>query len=38
MFLKNASPRESVAILMQAGCVLAIVAILEGVGRGRPET
>jgi UDP-GlcNAc:undecaprenyl-phosphate/decaprenyl-phosphate GlcNAc-1-phosphate transferase len=36
-FLRNASPRESVAILMQAGCVLAIVAILEGVGRGRPE-
>jgi UDP-GlcNAc:undecaprenyl-phosphate GlcNAc-1-phosphate transferase len=36
-FLRNASPRESVAILMQAGCVLAIVAILEGVGRGRTE-
>ena len=28
--------REAVLILIQAGCVLAIIAILEGVGRGRP--
>jgi UDP-GlcNAc:undecaprenyl-phosphate GlcNAc-1-phosphate transferase len=35
--LKQATPREAVLILIQAGCVLAIIAILEGVGRGRPD-
>jgi UDP-GlcNAc:undecaprenyl-phosphate GlcNAc-1-phosphate transferase len=34
--LKQAAPREAALILIQAGCVLAIIAILEGVGRGRP--
>jgi UDP-GlcNAc:undecaprenyl-phosphate/decaprenyl-phosphate GlcNAc-1-phosphate transferase len=34
--LKQATPREAVLILVQAGCVLAIIAVLEGVGRGRP--
>jgi UDP-GlcNAc:undecaprenyl-phosphate/decaprenyl-phosphate GlcNAc-1-phosphate transferase len=34
--LKQATPREAVLILIQAGCVLVIIAILEGVGRGRP--
>ncbi len=36
ILLKQATPREAVLILIQAGCVLAIIAILEGVGRGRP--
>ena len=34
--LKSSAPREAVMILVQAACVLAIVALLEGVGRGRP--
>jgi UDP-GlcNAc:undecaprenyl-phosphate GlcNAc-1-phosphate transferase len=34
--LKEATPREAALILIQAACVLAIIAILEGVGRGRP--
>jgi UDP-GlcNAc:undecaprenyl-phosphate GlcNAc-1-phosphate transferase len=34
--LKHATPREAALILIQAACVLAIIAILEGVGRGRP--
>ena len=34
--LKQATPQEAVLILVQAACVLAIIAILEGVGRGRP--
>ena len=36
ILLKQATPREAVLILIQAGCVLVIIAILEGVGRGRP--
>jgi UDP-GlcNAc:undecaprenyl-phosphate GlcNAc-1-phosphate transferase len=36
ILLKQATPREAALILLQAGCVLAIIAILEGVGRGRP--
>jgi UDP-GlcNAc:undecaprenyl-phosphate GlcNAc-1-phosphate transferase len=36
ILLKQAMPREAVLILIQAACVLAIIAILEGVGRGRP--
>jgi UDP-GlcNAc:undecaprenyl-phosphate GlcNAc-1-phosphate transferase len=34
--LQHATPREAALILIQAACVLAIIAILEGVGRGRP--
>jgi UDP-GlcNAc:undecaprenyl-phosphate GlcNAc-1-phosphate transferase len=34
--LYGATPREAVLALIQAGAVLAIIAILEGVGRGRP--
>jgi UDP-N-acetylmuramyl pentapeptide phosphotransferase/UDP-N-acetylglucosamine-1-phosphate transferase len=33
--LKQATPREAAVILIQGGCVLAIIAILERVGRGR---
>lgn len=35
--LKDATPRETVLALTQAVCVLAIIAILEGVGRGKPD-
>ena len=35
MLLNGAQAREAVLILVQAACVLAIVAVLEGVGRGR---
>jgi UDP-GlcNAc:undecaprenyl-phosphate GlcNAc-1-phosphate transferase len=34
--LERASPHEAVLVLIQAACVLAIIAVLEGVGRGRP--
>ena len=37
ILLKQTTPREAAVILIQAGCVLAIIAILEGVGRGRPR-
>jgi UDP-GlcNAc:undecaprenyl-phosphate GlcNAc-1-phosphate transferase len=37
LLLKDATPREAVLILVQAACVLAIVAVLEGIGRGRPR-
>jgi UDP-GlcNAc:undecaprenyl-phosphate GlcNAc-1-phosphate transferase len=36
MLLRDATPRDAALVLVQAGCVLAIIAILEGVGRGRP--
>ena len=36
ILLKQASAREAALVLLQAACVLAIIAILEGVGRGRP--
>jgi UDP-GlcNAc:undecaprenyl-phosphate/decaprenyl-phosphate GlcNAc-1-phosphate transferase len=36
ILLKQATPREAALILLQAACALAIIAILEGVGRGRP--
>ena len=35
MLLKNATSREAALVLLQAGCVLAIIAVLEGVARGR---
>jgi UDP-GlcNAc:undecaprenyl-phosphate GlcNAc-1-phosphate transferase len=34
--LARATPHEAVLVLIQAACVLAIIAVLEGVGRGRP--
>jgi len=37
VLLKDATPREAALVLVQAGCVLAIVAVLEGVGRVRPR-
>ncbi|PYM71082.1 MAG: undecaprenyl-phosphate alpha-N-acetylglucosaminyl 1-phosphate transferase [Candidatus Rokuibacteriota bacterium] len=37
LLLKDATPREAVLILVQAACVLAIVAVVEGVGRWRPR-
>ncbi|HEU5194739.1 MAG TPA: undecaprenyl/decaprenyl-phosphate alpha-N-acetylglucosaminyl 1-phosphate transferase, partial [Methylomirabilota bacterium] len=37
LLLKQATPREAAGVLIQAACVLAIIAILEGVGRGRPR-
>jgi UDP-GlcNAc:undecaprenyl-phosphate GlcNAc-1-phosphate transferase len=36
ILLRHATPREAALVLIQAACVLAIIAILEGVGRGRP--
>ena len=36
ILLHHATPDEAGLILVQAGCVLAIIAILEDVGRGRP--
>jgi UDP-GlcNAc:undecaprenyl-phosphate GlcNAc-1-phosphate transferase len=35
MLLKDATKHEAVLVLVQAGCVLAIIAVLEGVARGR---
>ena len=35
MLLKDATKHEAVIVLIQAGCVLAIIAVLEGVARGR---
>ena len=35
MLLSGAQAREAVLILVQVACVLAIVAVLEGIGRGR---
>jgi UDP-GlcNAc:undecaprenyl-phosphate GlcNAc-1-phosphate transferase len=37
ILLKDATPHEAMLILVQAACVLAIVAVLEGVGRWRPR-
>jgi UDP-GlcNAc:undecaprenyl-phosphate/decaprenyl-phosphate GlcNAc-1-phosphate transferase len=36
ILLKQTDTREAAVVLIQAACVLAIIAILEGVGRGRP--
>ncbi len=35
MLLKDATKHEAALVLIQAGCVLAIIAVLEGVARGR---
>jgi len=37
ILLKQSTRHEAAVILIQAACVLAIIAILEGVGRGRPR-
>ena len=37
ILLKESTPHEAAVILIQAACVLAIIAILEGIGRGRPR-
>jgi UDP-GlcNAc:undecaprenyl-phosphate GlcNAc-1-phosphate transferase len=37
ILLRDATPREATLILVQAACILAIVAVLEGVGRWRPR-
>jgi len=37
ILLKDAAPHEVALVLVQAACVLAIVAILEGIGRVRPR-
>ena len=34
ILLKDATPHEAVLVLLQAACILALVAVLEGVGRG----
>ncbi|HEX5814226.1 MAG TPA: MraY family glycosyltransferase [Methylomirabilota bacterium] len=35
LLLKFASPPEAALLLVQAACILSIIAVLEGVGRGR---
>ena len=35
MLLKDATKHEAALVLIQAGCVLAIIALLEGIARGR---
>jgi len=35
ILLKGATPHEAALVLIQTGCVLAIIAVLEGVARGR---
>src|SRR5439155_1254851 len=35
MLLKDATTHQAALVLIQAGCVLAIIAVLEGVARGR---
>jgi UDP-GlcNAc:undecaprenyl-phosphate GlcNAc-1-phosphate transferase len=37
MLLENAAPRQAVVVLLQAICVLVLIAVLETVGRGRPR-
>jgi UDP-GlcNAc:undecaprenyl-phosphate/decaprenyl-phosphate GlcNAc-1-phosphate transferase len=36
LLLEYATTQEALLLLLQAACVLAIIAVLEGVGRGRP--
>ena len=35
LVLDKATTREAVVVLVQAACVLAMIAVLEGIGRGR---
>jgi UDP-GlcNAc:undecaprenyl-phosphate/decaprenyl-phosphate GlcNAc-1-phosphate transferase len=37
MLLESASPHQVVLVLLQATCVLLLIAVLESVGRGRPR-
>lgn len=37
LLLKVSTPHEAVLLLVQAACVLAIIAVLEGAGRGRGQ-
>ena len=37
MPLESAAPRQAVLVLLQATCVLLLIAVLESVGRGRPR-
>jgi UDP-GlcNAc:undecaprenyl-phosphate GlcNAc-1-phosphate transferase len=37
LLLKVSTPREAALLLVQAACVLAIIAVLESVGRGRSQ-
>ncbi len=37
LLLKVSTPHEAALLLVQAACVLAIIAVLEGVGRGRGQ-
>jgi len=36
LLLERATAHEAMLLLVQAACVLAIIAVIEGVGRGRP--
>jgi UDP-GlcNAc:undecaprenyl-phosphate GlcNAc-1-phosphate transferase len=37
MLLENATPHQAVLVLLQAICVLTVIAVVESVGRGRPR-
>ena len=37
MLLEHATPRQAVVVLLQAVCVLILIAVLETVGRGRSQ-
>ena len=37
MLLETAAPGQAVLVLLQATCVLLLIAVLESVGRGRPR-
>lgn len=37
ILLENATPRQAVLVLLQAVCVLIVIAVVENVGRGRPR-
>lgn len=37
LLLKVSTPHEAALLLVQAACILAIIAVLEGVGRGRGQ-
>jgi hypothetical protein len=37
ILLENATPRQAVVVLLQAVCVLVVIAVVESVGRGHPR-
>jgi UDP-GlcNAc:undecaprenyl-phosphate/decaprenyl-phosphate GlcNAc-1-phosphate transferase len=37
MLLENPTPRQALLVLLQAVCVLMVIAVVESVGRGRPR-